>query len=205
MIGQVFIEKVLGHMDKANNLIEGDGGFNIKRGMAHTISGYVEDLFALYMATNINSKQNEYLVDKVISIRFNEEEKAKSFKPDLAIINNNILTHYFDLKTNMGWNRHFDAYLKDKNAFIGKLKRRKAWIRHSKEDVQEISVAEDLIYQMVVVFGWNINQDLLKRNLEIAKTYPNVKVNVLYARDDEANEYRVNNSAFNSILNSVKA
>lgn len=203
MTGQEFIDKVIDHKDKANNLIEGDGGFNIKRGMAHTISGYVEDLFALYMATNVNCNQNEYLVDKVISIRFKENEKAKSFKPDLAIINNNIFTHYFDLKTNMGWNRHFDAYLKEKNTFIEKLKNRKAWIRHSKDEVQEIKISKELTYQMVVVFGWNINKNLLKRNLEIAKSYSNVKVSILYAHDDKSNEYLVNEVAFNSILNSV--
>tara|TARA_B110000114_G_C15036777_1_gene375281 strand:+ start:344 stop:961 length:618 start_codon:yes stop_codon:yes gene_type:complete len=205
MTGKKFIDKVINHKDKANELIEGDGGFNIKRGMAHTISGYVEDLFALFIATNVNCKENEYLVDKVISIRFNENEKAKSFKPDLAIVNNNLLTHYFDLKTNMGWNRHFDIYLKEKNAFIEKLKNRNAWIRHNKKEVQEINISEDLTYQMVVVFGWNINKDLLQNNLEIAKNYPNVKVNILYAHDDESNEYSVNEKAFNSILKSVIA
>ena len=99
-----FFEKVYQKYQESNHLLEGDGGFNIKRGMAHVISGYLEDLFALYIAQKVNRKDVEYFVDKVISIRFFEKEKAKSFKPDLAIIDNGVMTHYFDLKSNLGWN-----------------------------------------------------------------------------------------------------
>jgi hypothetical protein len=202
MTSQEFIDKVVLQRKKSNYLLEGDGGFNIKRGMAHTMSGYVEDLFALYIAKKINCEKNKYLVDKVISIRFKEGEKAKSFKPDLAIINDNTFSHYFDLKTNMGWNRHFDNYLKEKNTFIEKLKNRDAWIRHSKKDVQDIKIAENLKYQMVVVFGWNINQELMKKNLEIAKTYENVKVHILYTKKEDG-EYGINEDAFNEIEKTI--
>jgi hypothetical protein len=104
MTKEEFIGKIHQHRKNAENLMEGDGGYKIKRGMAHVISGYVEDLFALFLASNIGNKDLEFYVDKVTSIRFNKNKKAKSFKPDLSIINNNTLTHYFDLKTNMGWN-----------------------------------------------------------------------------------------------------
>jgi hypothetical protein len=115
MTKEEFIHKIQQYRIDAEKLIEGDGGYNIKRGMAHVISGYVEDLFALYVATKIAKKEIEFFVDKVTSIRFNESDKAKSFKPDLSIVNNNVLTHYFDLKTNMGWNRDFVSYLEEKN------------------------------------------------------------------------------------------
>jgi hypothetical protein len=198
MTKEEFIGKILKYRIDAENLIEGDGGYKIKRGMAHVISGYVEDLFALYLATNIAKKEIEFFVDKVTSIRFNKNEKAKSFKPDVSIVNGNLLTHYFDLKTNMGWNRDFVSYLDEKNMFIESLKGKNAWIRHSKDQVQSITIDENLIYQMVVVFGWNINQKQLSDNLEIAKKYPNIKVHILYTKKKNA-EYGINEEAFHEI------
>lgn len=198
MTKEDFIHKIQQYRIDAEKLIEGDGGYNIKRGMAHVISGYVEDLFALYVATKIAKKEIEFFVDKVTSIRFNENEKAKSFKPDLSIVNSNVLTHYFDLKTNMGWNRDFVAYLEEKNTFIESLRAKNAWIRHSKDHVQSISIDENLIYQMVVIFGWNINQNQLKTNIELAKKFPNIKVHVLYTKNENG-EYGINEDAFNEI------
>jgi hypothetical protein len=204
MTKEEFIQKIQTHRKEAERLIEGDGGYKIKRGMAHVISGYVEDLFALYIAKNIGNKNLDFYVDKVTSIRFNPNEKAKSFKPDLSIINENILTHYFDLKTNMGWNRHFEEYLEKKNDFIEKLKGRDAWI-HWENGNQSIAISPELRYQMVVVFGWNINQNLLKKNLKKAKEYPNIEVHVLYEKKEGNTGYEINEKAFDNVINSVKA
>jgi hypothetical protein len=202
MTKEEFIGKIQNYRSNAENLIEGDGGYKIKRGMAHVISGYVEDLFALYLATNVAKKEIEFFVDKVTSIRFNENEKAKSFKPDVSIVNVNRLSHYFDLKTNMGWNRDFVSYLEEKNRFIESLRGKMAWIRHSKDEVQKIIIDENLIYQMVVVFGWNINQKQLSDNLEIAKKYPNVQVHILYVKKKNG-EYGINEDAFNEINRTI--
>ena len=117
-----FFEKIHIKYKESNLLIEGDGGFNIKRGMAHVMSGYLEDLFALFIAKKINNPELEFYVDKVTSIRFKINEKAKSFKPDLMIIENGVMTHYFDLKSNLGWNRNAENYLINKNDFISNLK-----------------------------------------------------------------------------------
>jgi len=198
-----FIEKVQNHRDQAGKLMEGDGGYKIKRGMAHVISGYVEDLFALYIAKNIGDEKHEFYVDKVTSIRFNPKEKAKSFKPDLSIIKKNVLTHYFDLKTNMGWNRDFGEYLQNKNDFIEKLKGRDAWI-HWEDGNQLIKISEDLKYQMVIVFGWNINQNLLMSNLKKAKEYSNIEIHVLYEKKESDSSYSINEKAFDDVINSAK-
>jgi hypothetical protein len=199
-----FIEKIQAHRKRCEGLMEGDGGYKIRRGMAHVISGYVEDLFALFIAKNLNQNDLEYYVDKVTSIRFNQNEKAKSFKPDLSIVNNTIMSHYFDLKTNMGWNRHFEEYLKEKNDFIDRLKGEKAWIHWDEKD-QQITISPNLKYQMVVVFGWNINQKLLKENLIKAKAFSNVEVHVLYTNKIDGAGYEINEQAFDDIIKSVKA
>lgn len=185
MTQEEFVEKIHLYTRNAKRLIEGDGGYNIKRGMAHVTSGYVEDLFALYLATKINRSDLQYLVDKVTSIRFSKTGKATKFKPDLSIINSeNVLTHYFDLKTNLGWNRNLTSYLKIKNEFINKIKGRNAWIHFGKDNVQEIQIYEKLKYKIVVVYGWNINKEQMEENIRIATEYENVELFILNNLDE---------------------
>lgn len=185
MTSEEFVEKIHIHTRNAKNLIEGNGGFNIKRGMAHVTSGYVEDLFSLYLAKKLNRLDLQYLVDKVTSIRFSKNGKATTFKPDLSIINSeNVLTHYFDLKTNLGWNRDLAAYLKTKNDFINKIKGRKAWIHFDKDNIQNITISEKLKYKMVVIYGWNINKNQMEENIRLAGEYENVELFVLNKLDE---------------------
>ena len=185
MTQEEFVEKIHFFTRNAKKLIEGDGGYNIKRGMAHVTSGYVEDLFALYIAKKLNRSDLLYLVDKVTSIRFSKNGKATTFKPDLSIINHdNVLTHYFDLKTNLGWNRDLATYLKIKNDFINKIKGRKAWIHFDKDNVQEITISEKLKYKMVVVYGWNINKNQMEENIRLACEYENLEIYVLNKLDE---------------------
>lgn len=54
MTEEVFFERIQKHKHWCKNLAEGNGGFNIQRGQAKVMSGYVEDLFALYLAERIN-------------------------------------------------------------------------------------------------------------------------------------------------------
>lgn len=180
-----FLAKIRINSENAKNLIEGDGGYLIKRGMAHVTSGYIEDLFALYIAKKIAKKDLKYYVDKVTSIRFSKNGKATTFKPDLSIVNTeNVLTHYFDLKTNLGWNRDLTKYLKQKNEFISKIRGRKAWIYFSKEDIMEIKISDQLKYKMVVVDGWNIHPDQMKENINLANNYDCVELFVLNNLND---------------------
>lgn len=200
-----FFEKVHQKYKDSNHLLEGDGGYKIKRGMAHVMSGYLEDLFALYIAQKVNRKDVEYFVDKVISIRFSENEKAKSFKPDLAIVDNGVMTHYFDLKSNLGWNRNAENYMLDKNRFIEKLKGQNAWIqdKHDKS-VLDIKISDALQYNMVVVFGGNINPTQMDNNFKASNELENVQLHVLHRkRKDEAHE-AIDIEAFDAIEQSLE-
>lgn len=197
------INNIREKVHKSRELIEGNGGYHIRRGMAHTISGYCEDIFALYVAQYLDNKKLSFYVDKVISTKFEGHKKSTSFKPDLAIVNeNNVLTHYFDLKTNLGWNRDLKKYLGKKKEFIANLKsHRKAWITSKKtwlEKVdengneitfnneyilpnrQEVTISEDLKYHMVVVFGGNINSEKMNENHQIVKSSDIIELDVLY-------------------------
>lgn len=183
-----FFKKIQIHRDWCKNLAEGNGGFNIKRGQAKVMSGYVEDLFALYLAERINRNDLQFLVDKSTSLKFSPKGKATSFKPDVSIINSdNVLTEYYDLKTNLGWNRDIENYIKKKSEFISKIKGRKGWIHFSKDNVQEITFSENLKYKMVVIHGWNINQEQLNKNIELVKEFENVDLYILYDHYNQRN------------------
>lgn len=195
-----FIQKFNYYGQKAKNLlVENDEDFPITRGMAHSISGFTEDLFALFVAKKMNRKDIQYLVDKVISVRLGGNHKAKSFKPDLAIIDNNVLTHYFDLKTNLGWNRNFTGYLHEKNEFMRQLKESRPWINFPGIPDQHISVSPSCFYQMVVVYGANINQHFLKSNLELSSQLEHVKVHILCPWNEAANDFVTDDEAFKNI------
>lgn len=202
MTNQDFIDKINAYRDKSKSLIEGNGGYLIERGMARTISSYVEELFALFIAKRIGRKDLRYFVDKVTSFRIEKGEKAESFKPDVSIIDRNEMTHYFDLKTNMGWKREFVDYLKEKNQFIEKLKSsEEVWIPLQGRKKDFISIDNNLVFQMVVVDGGNINQELLSERLEKAKEYDNVKVYVLYAKNEFTGQFELNEKAFVELFN----
>jgi hypothetical protein len=189
---------------KSRELAEGNGGYNIRRGMAHAIPGYCEDVFALYIAKHVGRKDLKYFVDKVITLRFNEGEKAKSFKPDLAIINeHNQLTHYFDVKTNLGWNRYLKEYLNEKNQFVKDLiAHNKAWINKKREwddfETLPITISPDLKYHMVVVFGGNMKEKDMIQNHQIANGLDYVTMDLL-----KPNEH-INQDAFESIHQSLQ-
>ncbi|MFT0714042.1 hypothetical protein [Flagellimonas lutimaris] len=204
MTDKEFIKKIQAVSKESKNLIYGDGGFNIRRGMAHSISGNVEDLFALFIASKIGRKELTYYVDKVISFRKHKKAKATSFKPDLMIINsNNVMTHYFDVKTNLGWNRHLKDYVIKKHVFIEKLKERNsAWITLKNEKAINVSVSDKLKYHMVVVYGGNINSRTMADNRKIVAELDNVNLDVLF-HDEETDSFELDQGAFSNIHNSI--
>jgi len=204
MTKQEFISKIEEYRSNSSNLLEGDGGYKIYRGMAHVISGYAEDLFALYIASNIKRESVEFFVDKVISMKLDENQRAISFKPDLSVVEDSIMTHYFDVKTNMGWNRDFVPYLEEKNKFIEEIKGKKAWINF-KGERQDICISERIKYQMTIIYGWNINQQKLQDNLEEIKNLPNIDVQILYSYNLASDSYEINESGFDNVLRSVKS
>lgn len=128
MSNKEFIDKIIEEYVASRNLTFGNGGYDIERGMSHSTSGKAEDLFALYLARRLNDPKLKFLVDKPISFKPSSKQRTKTFKPDVAIIKNGVLTNYFDLKMDLGWNRDISQYLKDKNDFVQELKRQQnAW------------------------------------------------------------------------------
>lgn len=160
MSSEEFIEKIIEAYVNARNLTFGNGGYDLRRGMSHSSSGPAEDLFGLYIAKFLDRQDLIFLVDKVISVRVPGDKKVTSLKPDLAIISDGVLIGYFDLKMDLGWNRHIQPYLLDKVKLVNKLKGNTAWYKREGNKVS-LKVSDSLIYQMVVLSGHNINKDLL--------------------------------------------
>lgn len=206
MTEEYLINKIITQAKQARKLIEGNDDFNIKRGMAHSISGYCEDAFALYIARKLQNSDLLYFVDKVISTRFEGKKKSTSFKPDLAIVTpEKVLTHYFDLKTNLGWNRFLKDYLQKKNNFIENLiSHNKAWITGKKEwdnfNSLSLSISPELKYHIVVIFGGNINERTMKENVEFANNLEYVQLDILKPDDSEMYDP----SAFQNIEKSLQ-
>lgn len=77
---------------------------NIHRGRSVSISGYLEDLFAKYIATNNPKKECNYFIDQPMTIPSLSTLKC----PDIVIQNkaNNVITDLVDMKTDLGWNRN---------------------------------------------------------------------------------------------------
>ncbi|WP_100613627.1 hypothetical protein [Confluentibacter citreus] len=197
-----FMKAIRYQVFKSRELIEGTGGYNIRRGMAHVIAGYCEDLFALYVAKYIGRTDVKYFVDKVIKIQSdNDNLNGKTFKPDLAIIDeNNVITHYFDLKTNLGFIRDIKDFLEKKEKFITDLKHEKAtitsktdWLNqkdeHNNIDVTnvlypvdkslDIKVNPKLKYHIIVIFGGNLSDNAMAKNIAEADKLNNIKLTIL--------------------------
>ncbi len=183
-----FLQKIWDYQMKCKELADGDGGFNIIRGQAKVSSGYIEDLFALFLAKRINRNDYRYLVDKTTSLRYSKNGKATTFKPDLSIINSdNELTQYYDLKTNLGWNRDLENYIKKKNEFVSKIQSRNGWIHFDKNNVLDIKFSKTLKYKMVVIHGGNINETQLNKNLELVHNLEHVELYILYDHYNQRN------------------
>lgn len=203
MTDQDFIKRIKDQKQNAHALLAEGTKHNIIRGMAHSIHGFVEDLFSVFIATKINRDSVSYYVDKVISLRLNKDERAKSFKPDLMVIEKEMVTHYFDVKTDIGWNRDLEDYLKEKNNFINSIRGQKAWIK-TPEKVVEVTISNNIKYEMVIVFGWNINQKQLQTNLNIASSLENVEVYVLYSKSDENSDFAISDYEFERLNKSIE-
>lgn len=213
-----FMKAIRYQVVKSRELMEGNGGYDIRRGMAHIIAGYCEDLFALYVAKYVGKTNVKYFVDKVIKIEING--KSKTFKPDLAIVNNNVLTHYFDLKTNLGYIRDLDKFLSEKNVFIETILNKNASITSKKdwlsnkdshgninlmnevykvEEKMNIKISENLKYHIVVIFGGNISSKDLDRNYKHLDNNKFCCLDILKPKDDELYDVE----AFNKIHDSL--
>jgi hypothetical protein len=119
MDGKKFINEIVSYYNQSRKLTIDTNGFNIWRGVSHSISSLSEDLFALMIANELNDKSLEFIVDKTFTLRTLDGGNFQ-FRPDLAIIKNGELRAIIDLKMDMGYKRRYhetEAFQKEAEKF----------------------------------------------------------------------------------------
>lgn len=201
-----FIERINEERFNAHKLMVNNNGHNITRGRNHTISEFVEDIFSVYVADLFGNSNNIYWVEPTISYKLEAQKRTESFKPDVAVISNNVLTHYFDMKTSIGYSRgRMISELKKKNEFVQSIRGMDVSLTNREKEKVSFRISENLVYQMVIVYGWAISVKKMNEIIEYSKSLPCVDVHLLCPHDTDKGFVVLDNNAFEqldiSILN----
>lgn len=203
MTSQDFKTKIDQKYHDAQQLSEGDSGYSIYRGTAHGVSSYAEDLFAVYAAELRKDKNCTYFVDKSITYRTAVGAKTKTCKPDLAILDEGKLTHYYDLKMNLGFSRDLRHFMQQKEELMKSLKTADAWINKAKDDeVWGVTIPPNLKYHIIVLYGWNISEQQMQANVQYAEQLEQVDFTILFPPKDK--DVAISEEAFTKIDTSLE-
>lgn len=167
----------------------------IRRGKSHSIASQVEDLFTFFLSLNL-TEDCSFLVDQPLNYR------KKRLYPDISVVKNGVITHVFDIKTDLGWNRDgFTKFCHEKQKIIEQFRS----VTFSATDgitKQKFQVKADgvLHYHIIILSGCNIASSKLEKHLKDTERLKNVHVYVLFP-DDHPNYY---GSSVEDFINSAK-
>jgi hypothetical protein len=187
------------------------GLFNeqIKRGMQPSIANKIEDLFALFLCTNLSSKFRYFLEYNITSPIL-----PHSARPDITITqsftDDNRIIALFDLKTDIGYSRsEFPEFCIKKNNWLEELKGSSVNFSYGK-DINVATLSENIKYYIVLISNTNISAIQFKEHYDFIKKLPNIKLFYLTSGkspntkdiqfDKLVKEIEINNDAFNEIL-----
>ena len=151
---------------------------NIKRGKSHTIASQVEDLFAFYLSINL-TKNYKFFVDQPLSLG------RRRFNPDISIIENGILIHALDIKTDLGWNRDgFIEFCINKEKTIKEFFGVELSVTDGvTKEKFKITTLPKFHYHIVILSGCNINKDKLNTHLKAISKLKYVHAYVLFPNE----------------------
>ncbi len=209
MTNEEFLDQIIVYYEEARHLTCENLNGQIKRGKNHTISGMAEDLFALWLAKKINDNSFEFWVDKPISLE--GVEGKKSMQPDIFTVKDDIISTYFDVKMDFGWNRNARQYLEDKNNLIADIRGKKCKYKIGNQEVIKC-FSEKITYQLVVLSGKNISNEKLVKNIECSLGLPFVELYILsgnqhlnmYKKKQERAKLEVYHETFERIIEDTK-
>ena len=205
-----FIDKIVVYYHDSRSLIINKGSHNIWRGVSHCISSKVEDLFSLFIADNIKNQSLEYVVDKTFSLC--KECESIAFRPDLAIIQDNCVTHLFDIKMDMGYKRNVakDKGFDKHNDLCESFRLSCNQVSYKDVDGKKrvLCVSKDIVYRVVVISESNMQKLFLDKIIQYVKTLKYVDIYFL-TKDAHPNNYNgrypnINLNEFNLLLGDVK-
>lgn len=154
---------------------------NIRRGRSHSVSSRVEDLFAIYIAEQLEDHNGELpenielLIDQPFTYKIGN--KTYSIYPDIAIIQDSNVIKLFDIKMDLGWNRDFFQFCKSKQDLINEIRQKdtKAKDGATKEQ-RSFCFSNDLKYNIVIVSNENISKAQREKNQKLIKDLDKNKI-----------------------------
>lgn len=178
----------------------------ITRGRSHSISSHVEDIFAEFLAENL--EKYNYLVDQPISI----EGKKNPIYPDIVLVDNDKITDLIDLKMDLGWNRNgFIAFCEKKEHLIEDIRNKGCRLKDGvTKEVKSFKIDKNLKYHIVIISDTNISKKRMKANLEGTSKLRNVCVYSLSSNqhpntyeEDKLKDIKINIDQFDKLINSL--
>ena len=157
----------------------------IKRGESRSISSLAEDLFAKFIVEKIKC-QTIYVNQPMFIPALGKR------KPDIAVVRDNAITAFCDLKTSMGYNRE---------GLYSLCQRHSDWIRKARgkqctlidgvtKEKRAYAISGSASYSVVILTDTNINPKLLAEQIEgAARLNPFISIYILTSGAG-LNEYR---------------
>lgn len=159
---------------------------NIKRGRSHSISSRVEDLFAVYISEML-PENVEILIDQPFTYH---SDKTYAMYPDIAVIRNNEVVKLFDIKMDLGWNRDFYPFCKEKQDFIDEIKGLQVKAKDGATKEQKIyKISDSVKINIVIVSNANISKTKREENEKRILTLDKNKIEVFVLADAHPNNY----------------
>lgn len=148
---------------------------SVKRGLSHSISGFLEDLMAAFIAFNA-IEPFEFLVNQSVKVG------GETIIPDIVLVRNGEeITNLVDVKTDLGWKRkEFSTLCKDQNNRLGRMLGKPATTRDGlTKQKLSLRLLKTAKYHVVVVMGVNISEEMLAKHKTFVKTLKHMELYVL--------------------------
>ena len=177
---------------------------NVKRGRSHSVSSKVEDLFAIYIAELLSDRDDtlpdniELLVDQPFTYH---TDKTYSVYPDIAVIKDNTVIKLFDIKMDLGWNRDFFPFCKEKQELIEEIRGLQVKAKNgATKDEKNYTIDQNVKYNIVIVSNENISKKKRDDNERQISTLEKNNVYVFILTEDihpnNYNEQTIENIKF---------
>jgi hypothetical protein len=166
------------------------------RGTSHTISSVSEDIFAKYCADLLPQKKEiEIWVDpqisfKIAGLKNKSGKRPLLFRPDICIIENNVVKKVFDIKTDLGYKRtKIVEQAEELKNITNKIVGKQATVKDGQDkEVKNIKIAKRLKRYIVVLSSGNNSAEKLNDTKSKIKELHNILMFCL-TQGDHLNSY----------------
>jgi len=174
MTPEKFVTSIVKAYQAASNKKYSDN--RIQRLKQPSISAIAEDLFACYMANQIKETELQFYIEPSISFYLSNRKRAYTIIPDLIILKEDIITHYFDLKIDIGFNRDLITYFQQKNERINAIRNQPCY--SARMGKNSFYFSHKLVYQLVLITAQNGGK-YFEQQIEFAKKFETIKTYIL--------------------------